>query len=366
MERILVIGLSKDRGGIENYLLNLYREIDRDRVQFDFITKENLGEEFDTVVRAFGAKVHVVGTFKKNVIKVTKKLNTVYKDNRYSKVYVNMSYTPTLIYALPGLWNGLETIFLHSHASNDNRIIKHKLGQALLLNLAFKRVRRVYMGCSERACLWMYGKKICDNNELKIINNAVSYERFKFSNERRTDIRLKYGITTEYVVGHIGRFSEEKNHNFILDAFNDLRLMREDVTLMLIGEGHLFSEIKNKAESMGIINKIVFVGAVSETAPYYSAMDCFWLPSKYEGFPMVAVEAETNGLKCVFSDSIDKAIDIFKTNTFLNTENTLKWAAITDAYLKPYSREVEKNDLINLGFEFEQQTKTVQNILTGC
>lgn len=325
MERILVIGLSNDRGGIENYIINLYEHIDRSEIQFDFLVKEEITNDFKERIEALGGHIYVCGTFKKNILNVWKKLTRFYKVNKYKKIYVNFSYSLALIYILPAIDNGLEVLYLHSHASDDIRKVKHRIGRFIFYKFFLNKVDCIYMGCSKEACQWQFGYDICKNNKIHVINNAIDCKRFQYSSENRRKLRLKYCIEDQFVIGHVGRFSDEKNHAFMIELIKRLNKLESKYKLLLIGDGIKKDKIEKLALQNKVIDDVIFVGNVADTAPYYSAMDCFILPSKYEGFPIVSVEAQVNGLKCLFSDVITKKVDLFGESKFLSTNNIEQW-----------------------------------------
>lgn len=360
MERILVIGLSNDRGGIENYIINLYEHMDRNEIQFDFLVKEEITNDFKDRVEALGGHIYVCGTFKNNVFDVWGKLTRFYKEHKYKKIYVNFSYSLALIYVLPAINNGLEVLYLHSHASDDIRRIKHTIGRFIFYSFFLNKVDCIYMGCSKEACQWQFGCDRCNDNELHIINNAIDFERFQYSSENRRKVRLKYRIEDQFVIGHVGRFSYEKNHAFMIELIERLNKLENKYKLLLIGDGIEKERIEKLVLQSGVKDDVIFVGNVTDTAPYYSAMDCFILPSKYEGFPLVSVEAQVNGLKCLFSDIVTKKVDLNEESRFLSIDNIEKWViAINDLKINyPYRKETKACKY------YEYDLKNEVNIIT--
>ena len=363
MERILVLGLSKERGGIENYIFNTTERISSSDVGFDFLVKEQLNEEFYKRVNSMEGTVFVAGTFRKNIFKVWKSLCAFYKKNQYRKIYINLSYAPTLIYIIPALWNKVETVYIHSHASDDIRYIRHVIFRKLFFDIILRKVKCVYMGCSVGACEWMYGKRICDNYEQIIVNNAVDYNRFMYKPEMTSKVRSQYKLNDNFVIGHVGRFGVEKNHTFLIQAFYELQKNRENVRLLLVGNGPLRGEIEQLVEHLGITDKVVFVGETSQVSDFYNAMDCFWLPSIYEGFPMVAVEAQVNGLRCVFSDKISKKIDIMGNNIFADILDVKSWVNAVNEFPATYDRKVNRELVSILGYDLDKEVEKVRKVL---
>ena len=367
MERILVLGMSSDCGGIENYILNLYENINLDKIQFDFLVKEDIGKQFKERIDILGGRVYRIGTFKNDIFTVWKNLVAFYSENHYKKIYINMSYCPALIYILPALSRGLEVLYMHSHASNDIRIIKHKIFKILFMNLLLKRTNCVYLGCSEAACRWMYGDNILKNNSIHIVKNGIDYDKFSYDENKRQYIKNKFNLSNKLVIGHVGRFSIEKNHKFIIKAFEKFSNMVPDSILLLVGDGKGKTEIEKLVSECGLVDKVIFVGNVDDTSFYYNAMDCFWLPSIYEGFPIVAVEAQANGLPCIFSKEIDKEVNIMGNCVFESIDNSVIWVNLTRKIIteKMDKRKVNKDIWNKTGFDLKQQANNIEKLLLG-
>lgn len=364
MERILVLGLSSDHGGIENFILNVYEHIDRNELQFDFLIKDKLCGDFKARIEKLGGKIYVIGTFKRNAIGVWNRLNALYKANRYEKVYVNMSYAPALIYVIPALKNGLKKIYLHSHASDDVRKIPHYFFRFVFYSFFLKKIECVYMGCSENACMWQFGEHIYRNNKMTIINNAIEYNRFKFDADKRRVIRKKFCIPKEaLVLGHVGRFSDEKNHRFLLELFEKLIEENSNIYMLLVGNGALKEQIRFQAITDNVVDNIIFVGTVADTAQYYNAMDCFLLPSVYEGLPLSVVEAQVNGLKCGISDKVTDKVNILGKCQFMDISTTDSFEKYIKEFDREYDRNVEQDSLIAAGFDLQNEVKKIQQLL---
>lgn len=363
IRRILVIGMSGDKGGIENYLLNLYENLDKSKIQFDFLVKDEIGESYTKRIRKQGGNIYIIGTFRKNIVGVMNRLIKLYKSRQYSRIYVNLSYAPTMIYVLPALFYRGVKVYVHSHASDDFRKKRHLIFRKLFFELFPNKRNYVYIGCSESACLWMFGDKCVKKHKMHVIKNGVCFEKFIYSESKKKAVRAKLELNDNFVVGHVGRFSEEKNHHFILDAFRELLRLKPEARLLLIGEGHLMDDIKSLSEQYGLNNKVIFLGGVSDTSDYYNAMDCFWLPSLYEGFPIVAVEAQINGLKCIFSEQINREVDIVEENVFASISNVSEFVAITSNIEESYQRDLEgKQDKLKK-FDLEESVNQVQALL---
>ena len=193
-----------------------------------------------------------------------------------------------------------------------------------ILNLASSK----RLACSTEAANWLFGKKKL--NEIVIVNNGIDTDRFTFNEENRQRIRKKYQISNDtLLIGHIGRFSEQKNHKFILDVFKEIKYQHPNSKLLLLGVGELQNIIEGKVQQMHLNNDVIFAGLKSNTQDFYSAFDVFLMPSIYEGLPVVGIEAQSEGLPCFFSSNISNLIKITQNAHVLPLSmGPQKWAEV--------------------------------------
>lgn len=312
--RILQIGMHDKIGGVETYLMNYYRNIDKSKVQFDFINPyDKLC--FEEEILNLGGNIYKIPSFKKHPILYYLKLKKIIKKNNYKIVHINMLSAANILPIFAASRCKVKHIIAHSHNGNIPegvlRKVLNKLNKRILLKKATD-----FFACSKLAGEWLFGKK----NQFTVINNAIDLKKFEFSKKDRNEIRNKYNLKEKYVIGHIGRFSYQKNHDFLIDAFNEYSKIDKNAILMLIGEGELQNKIKEKIIKYNLENQVIFVGTTNEISKYLSAMDLFVLPSYFEGFPVTGVEAQANGLNIAFSNYITNEIDISKKNEFLNLD----------------------------------------------
>lgn len=187
----------------------------------------------------------------------------------------------------------VEKIIIHSHNNNIPKgIIKKTLNfinKKLLINKG-----NVFLACSEESGKWLYG----NNVNFEIINNAIEMEEFKFDKEKRDKIRRQYNLEDKFVIGHVGRIEKEKNHEFLIDIFKEIKQKNNNARLLLVGEGSLENKIKQKVKDDSLENDVIFIGNSHKVSDYYQAMDVFVFPSLAEGLGIVLIEAQSNGLKC--------------------------------------------------------------------
>ena len=184
-----------------------------------------------------------------------------------------------------------------------------------ILRIPCKLFATHWLACGEAAAIDGWGKNAVKKGRVTILPNAIDPERFKFSEFARKEIRTKYGIKDDdFVIGHVGRFYPQKNHDFLIDVFSEVRLQKPNAKLLLLGDGPLQEKIRQKVETLGIAEAVIFAGLQKEPAPFYSAMDVFAFPSLWEGLGIVLLEAQYNGLPCVVSEAVPK--EVFVTNFY--------------------------------------------------
>lgn len=182
-----------------------------------------------------------------------------------------------------------------------------------------------YFACGMDAGIYLFGKHAVDSGKVTILPNAVDYEKFSYNIQLRNEIREKYNIEdSTIVVGHVGRFFEQKNHEFLIDIFEEYHKENLDSILIMLGDGELINKIKDKVTQKKLESSVYFLGNQSNVADWYQVMDMFLLPSYYEGFPVVGVEAQVSGLPCLFSDGITPEIQISPNAEFMCLESGAK------------------------------------------
>ena len=325
--RILMFGMSSFPGGIENYIANYFlcEEFSRD-TKIDFVTYDGSLAYEDRII-ALGHSVKRVPHLRKKPFAYIRAVKKLLKEGDYDCVYVNMLSAANVVPIRCAAKCGVKKIAVHAHA---NSTVKGALRRILhSVNKKFcKNKAAVKLACSDAAGSWLF-----DDGEFTVVPNSIDVDRFSFSAESRNEIRESLGIeNSTFVVGHVGRFAEEKNHLFLLDIFNELLKKRENSRLLLVGGGPYETLIREKAAALGISEKIIFAGITDSSHRYYSAFDAFVFPSVFEGFGMSALEAQACGLPCFCSDTLSRNLDVTKTVEFLSLGKSAEiWA---DAVLK--------------------------------
>lgn len=350
--KILEVGIGPNLGGIEVYFHNYYKHISSD-FHFDFADKEG-GLFFADEYISNGSNVFHMPDFKTHPLKYYNTIKKILRDGQYDAIHINMLSAANILPVISGYFAKIKVI-IHSHNSGVPRGILRRMLHTFnkpLLNLADMRV-----ACSKRAGKWLFGKK-----DFTIIPNAIDLSVFCLNNNIRQEYRNKLGYSDNaLVIGHVGRFAEQKNHEFLISVFSKLSNKSDNYKLLLIGDGELKKQIISKAESLGLSDRVAFIGSVDNVPDYMQAMDLFVLPSLFEGLPVTGVESQACGLPCVFSLNISKEVKMTDNVEFVPLEDKDKWVATIEKMIKlPKSDNTEK--IREAGYDINETAKQLESI----
>lgn len=325
-------------GGVESVVMNYYRHIDKTKIQFDFICDEDSTNIPYEEIEKMGGKVILIPPYQK-VFKYHKKLKEVLKSGGYKIVHSHIN-TLSVFSLFAAKCAGVPVRIAHSHSTTNKKEKKKNLLKQVLRPFS-KVFATDYMCCSELAGRWLFGNKEYDNGNVYLLNNAIDLDKFKYDEEKRKKKRKELNIEDDtLVIGHVGRFVEQKNHRFLIDIFNEVHKQKENSILLLAGQGPLMEEMKEKVKILGLEKNVMFLGQRSDINELYQAMDLLLFPSLYEGLGMVVVEAQISGLPCVVSTEIPKIAKVTKKITFVNLENkTETWNEVIFKYLSNINRK---------------------------
>ena len=268
-------------GGVESVVMNYYKNIDRNRIQFHFLCDEDSTDIPYEEIEKLGGKVIVIPPYQK-LFKYQKELYRIFKENNYKIIHSHinaLSVFPLRIAKKAGV----PIRIAHSHSTSNKKEWKKNILKMILRPFS-KLYANNYFACTEYAGKWLFGKKVVERKELNVINNAIDLKKFEFNENTRKALREELGIKEDtLIIGHVGRFMKQKNHEFLIEVFNEVYKKNQNTLLILIGQGPLLSEIKQKAINLNIEDKIKFIGQVTDVEKYYNIMDIFLFPSIYEG-----------------------------------------------------------------------------------
>ena len=307
-------------GGVESVIMNYYRHLDHSKVQIDFICDEDSTRIPYDEIKKLGGRVFLVPKYQ-NLPKYLKALEKLFKENQYRIVHSNINTLSVFpLYAAKKA--GVPIRISHSHSTSNPKEWKRNLIKNILRPFS-KRYATDYFACSELAGRYLFGNKAFDQGKVKIIHNAIDIEKFKFDEVARKKLRKGFGIKdSTIVIGHVGRFVQQKNHTFLVDVFNEYYKKNPDSKLLLVGSGPLEDEIKKKVERLGLKDSVLFLGQRDDINKLYSVMDVFCLPSLYEGLPVVGVEAQAAGLPTIFSNRISKEVIVSSYAKIVSIQDT--------------------------------------------
>ena len=325
--RVLHVTGIMNRGGAETMIMNLYRHIDRNKVQFDFV-ENSFDEEaaYDEEIKMLGGRIYRCPHFNgKNYFIYKKWWKDFFKEyaTEYRIVHGHIGSTAAIYLKVANKWN-LYTI-AHSHNIYGKMTLNNLFYR--LLSFPTRYIANYFMGCSEQALKSRFGEKI-SSNKSSILKNAIEVDKFIFNEKKRNEIRELYNLKNSLVFGHIGRFEQQKNHLFLLRIFCDILSIHSNSVLLLVGDGYLREKIEEEISRLNIENHVILTGVVDNVNDLLQAMDVFIFPSIIEGLPLALVEAQATGLPCLASNTVPRESclisELFKICDL--ESSTIEWA----------------------------------------
>lgn len=321
MIRVLQCVNNMHRAGLETMLMNYYRNIDREKIQFDFLVHRQERSDYDDEIESLGGRIfRAPRLYPQNYPAYFAYMKKFFREHPEYKIVHShidaMSYLPLLAAKKANV----PVRIAHSHSASADFDAKYPMKQ--LFRLGLGTVATHYLACGQAAGTFLFRGK-----DFQIISNAVDADAFQYIEAVRCAKRQEMGLADELVLGHVGRFTSVKNHEYLLDVFSQVLRMKPDSVLLLVGTGELEQKIRNMVERRGLSDHVRFLGNRSDVNDLYQSMDVFVMPSLYEGLPLVGVEAQFAGLPCVFSDSISREVQFTKKCCFLGLDQgTEVWA----------------------------------------
>lgn len=323
MIRVLQVVTNMRRGGLETMLMNYYRHMDRNKVQFDFLVHRDFESAYDREIMEMGGRIYHISRLIPWSSLYKKKLQEFLNNHpEYKIIHVHQDCLSSVALKC-AMKCRIPVRIAHSHSSSQDKNWKY------LVKLYYMRFIPKYatdlFACGRAAGDWMFS-----GHKYRLVKNAIETEKYCYSRDRAKIIRNGLHINNEIVIGHVGRFSSAKNHSFLIDIFTECIKINKNIKLLLIGEGENQDEIKKKVKERGLVDVVIFTGARSDVDDLMQVMDVFVLPSLYEGLPLTMIEAQTAGLHCVISDRVpDECIVSSDLVTYCKLEESpLKWAEI--------------------------------------
>lgn len=373
-KKIKVIHITEklQAGGIENFIMNIYRNINREKFHFDFLVTRNENEFFEDEISKLGGKKFVIDCDKNEnvfmrVLKESKEIEKFLKNNKYDVVHIHSGTPLRVFYLRAAKRAGVKKRIYHSHSAEVKGPHKALKLKKILFNI-FKRFFEFYgtdfLACSNWAAKWMYTNKMIKNNKVSVINNGIDTNKFKYNKKTRNEYRKILSIEDKTkAICHIGRFNHQKNHTFLIDIFKELSVLDEDFYLYLLGEGELKCEIEEKVKRLHLEKKVKFLGVRNDVDSVMQAMDLLLLPSNYEGLPVVAIEAQASGLPIVCSNTVTDELCITNNVTMISLKlNPSEWAYKIINIFKMFKRTDTSEYIIKNGYDIKNTVKKIESI----
>ena len=363
--RILHTNFTRNLGGIEVFIMNIYKHIDRLKVQFDFLDDCG-GIYYKDEIEALGGKIIEIPTRRENIIEYRRILKKLMSSGEYAAVHCNCLSVANIDIAKIAYRYGKTRVIIHSHQDMKLRHLKseilHRYNRMWLMNKDIDR-----FACSLKAAEWIHGKKVTKEGKVKIIPNAIEIEKYVYNKVTSAEYRKLLNIEDKLVIGCVGRFAYQKNHDFLLDVFYEISKKNKEAVLLLVGgEGGLLSDTKNKVKSLGLVSKVIFTGIREDVEKLMQAMDIFILPSRWEGLGIVYIEAQAAGLLTIASSVVPKEAKVSALMHYISLDTPPEEWAKRILYLYSSHKRIDVSDQIRAhGFDLCDVSEYMQEYYLG-
>jgi len=359
MIRVLHMIASLDVGGSQTVMMNIYRNIDREKIQFDFVIDHPKEDYFAEEIRSLGGRVYTMPAFHGTNAGEIKRdwSNFFYTHPEYTILHSHTRSYASL-YLPVAKAHGVKTI-IHSHSTSTGGGVKGAV--KAVMQLPLRHQADVLMACSLDAGEWLYGKRACQSERFILLPNGIDTRRFALAPGTRERYRRELGLEGRYVIGNVGRFYDVKNHTFLLDVFEKIHEREPEAMLLLVGVGPLQQQMAQKAVELGVAEQVIMTGNRDDVPELLGAMDVFAFPSLWEGLPMTVVEAQAAGLPCVLSDTITKEVDVSPLVEYLPLGDAEQWA---DALLTRRERMNVSKNIARAGFDIRSSVRRLTELYT--
>jgi len=347
--RVLQVLGALNIGGAETMVMNLYRNIDREKVQFDFVIHTTAHCDFTDEILSLGGKIYSCPRYiGKNHFQYCRWWKEFLKNREEYRIIHGHVRSTAALYLMVAKKLGRVTI-AHSHSTSNGKGMSALVKDCMQLPIRY--IADYMFACSKDAGEWLFGKRVIDSNKYRTIKNAIDIEKFSFDNVIREDYRRKLGLEEKNLVyGHIGRFHEAKNYPFLLEVFEKIYSRNRNARLILVGDGDLRDEIENQIEKLKLTEAVILLGFRKDTAQLMQAMDVFLFPSKWEGLPVTVVEAQATGLPCFISRNITKEVVVSELVNVLSIGvGSDVWVEIIESSSLQRKNVIE--EIVSAGFE---------------
>lgn len=353
MKRILFYGLSPLYGGVETFIINCVNYLSEKEYVVDFVVMDQYPEYLEERVHR-SVNVHLVPSRMRNPIRYQSKMDKVVSKGRYDIIWANFCTLTDIAVLISGKKYHVPVRIAHAHSS-QNMGGKLVLATHLFHKAVIQRYATHFYSCSNAAGEFMFGKKIVEGSSYHEMKNGIDSECYDYNKQVREEVHKEFQVENKIVIGHVGRFSDEKNHEFLVQIFSEFHKRHPESVLMLVGNGALKSKIEKTAEELQIKNEVLFLGVRTDVNRLMQGMDLFVLPSKFEGLPFVVIEAQAAGLPCVLADTVTRQAKITDLVSFESLDAPVKkWVTDLETMLQ-IERRSQKENIKKAGYDMGYQ-----------
>lgn len=354
--RVLHVVTHMNRGGLESTIMNYYRNIDRTKVQFDFLTHRPKTEkkDYDDEILSFGGRIYHLPKLNPFSIIYLKKLNEFFEEHReYKIVHVHQDCLSGII--LKTAKNcGVPVRIAHCHSSSQDKGFKYCIKNICKRNIKTEATK--LFACGRESGRWMF-----NTNNFEVLPNAINAERYRFNDQIRKEIRESLHMDDSFVIGHIGRFSKVKNHVFLISVFEEILKIENKAKLVLVGDGDDKEHIKKLVQDKNLRNYVIFTGIRTDINALVQAFDIFVLPSLYEGLPVTMIEAQAAGLPCFISDKVPIECKITENVYPISLDKAASFWAKQICQSKGLQRKDTYSQIENANYDIKKNACYLQN-----
>ena len=360
MRILQIVSSFKQRSGIANVLMNYYRFVDRTRVQFDFLVTEyddNMKEEVENL----GGRVYIIEKLSiRRAAAFSKGIEEFFYNHQgeYKVVHSHFYQIDFMLFPIAKKYGATHCI-MHSHNTKYADYTLRKVRNCVLSKLSCGHATD-FAACSEEAGSFLFGEEVTKKGKLYVLNNAIDAKRFAFDDVCRKQLREQLKIEDKYVIGHVGRFCGQKNHELLICVFAKYAKKDDNAVLILVGEGELEETVKAQVMRLGLSDKVLFLGTRTDVPALLQAMDCFVFPSRYEGLGMAVVEAQAAGLPCAASDAVPRVAAVTTLLDFFSLKETDSWVDWIGK-VKNTERRDTSALLVQNGYDLMTQATALEN-----
>lgn len=355
--KLLIIATTRfELDGITNVILNYYRSLDKSDMKIDFVVPNDMTEELKQEIEVNEGEIYKINGRSKNPIRYTKLLSRLIKLNNYDIIHAHGNSCTLALEMYSAKKGGAKVRIPHSH----NSTCKHRTVHKLLRKFFDSNYTNAF-ACGKKAGEWLYNDK-----PFEVINNGIELNKYKFDIVMRNEYRTKCNLNGNKVIGHIGHFTYQKNHEYLIDIFSELYILDRNYRLLLIGDGEMRVDIEKKVEQLGLSNAVIFTGKTLEVPQLMQAIDMIVMPSRFEGLPLTLVEAQAACLPCFVSDAVSKETAITDLVKFISLEKSPKeWAKQINSSMTVNRGEIKESifkQIVNAGYSISDNAKRVKQL----